>query len=30
MPEFPQLWLDMLAGSPGDDAHAEPLHDVAS
>jgi 3-phosphoshikimate 1-carboxyvinyltransferase len=29
MPEFPQLWHDMLAGSP-DDAHAEPLRDLAS
>ena len=27
--EFPQLWQDMLAGSP-DDAHAEPVHNLAS
>jgi 3-phosphoshikimate 1-carboxyvinyltransferase len=29
MPEFPRLWQDMLAGSP-DDAHAEPVHNLAS
>ena len=30
LPEFPQLWQQMLAGSPDDDAHTEPLHNVAS
>jgi 3-phosphoshikimate 1-carboxyvinyltransferase len=29
MPEFPELWQNMLAGTP-DDAHSEPLHDLAS
>jgi 3-phosphoshikimate 1-carboxyvinyltransferase len=29
MPEFPQLWQEMLAGSP-DDARSEPLHNLAS
>ena len=29
MPEFPQLWQDMHAGLP-DDAHAEPVHNLAS
>lgn len=29
MPEFPQLWHDMLAGTP-DDHHIAPLHDVAT
>ena len=30
LPEFPQLWQEMLDGSPDDDAHSEPLHNVAS
>lgn len=29
MPEFPELWAEMLAGSD-DAAHAEPEHDLAS
>lgn len=29
MPEFPQLWHDMLSGTP-DDHHTAPLHDVAT